>query len=86
MNFDSDKFRNLLEEQHDWPCEYTFKFIVPADQVGLLLSFLDNGKNSQKPSKNGKYISVTSVVNLSGPDAVIDVYRQVSTIKGVLSL
>ena len=85
----SDSFKELkekLDNHHNWPENYTFKFVVPKDQINELLNVLPDGKRSQKESKTGKYISVTLVINAKHSDEVIDVYKQATKIKNLISL
>ena len=44
----SDSFQELktkLDNHHDWPEDYTFKFVVPKDQIDELLAVLPEGKH-----------------------------------------
>ncbi|ATH08621.1 DUF493 domain-containing protein [Halobacteriovorax marinus] len=81
-----EKFKALLDDQYTWPAPYLFKFIVPSTELKNLEEMVEGNKLSEKPSKNGKYTSVsfTSVCNSS--DEVIQMYQKVSTIPGILSL
>ena len=85
----SDSFKELkekLDNHHNWPENYTFKFVVPKDQVNELLDVLPEGKTLQKESKTGKYISVTLVIKAKHSDEVVDVYRKATKIKNLISL
>ena len=35
--------KSLLEDQHDFPCTYTFKFVVPADKIETLENLVKEG-------------------------------------------
>ena len=39
-----------------------------------------------KPSKNGKYTSLTVLVKMKDPEEIIEKYKQVSKVEGVISL
>ncbi|NER11923.1 DUF493 family protein [Leptobacterium flavescens] len=73
-----------------WPSDYLFKFIVPTKTDGTkqIEKIFDNtGAVIQtKQSSNGKYTSLSITVNLKDPDAVIEKYKEVSKIEGVISL
>ncbi len=81
-----DKFKELLDDQYTWPAPYLFKFIVPATQLADLENLISKYVMTQKPSKNGKYISVTINVFCQSSDEVIDFYQKVSVIPGIMSL
>ena len=85
----SDSFKDLkekLDNHHNWPENYTFKFIVPKEQILELTSILPKGKFSQRESKTGKYISVSLVLKINHSDEVIDVYKKATKIKNLISL
>lgn len=85
----SDKFeklRSLLESEHTWPGDYTFKFIVPTDKVSFLINIFQNADVSTKASKKGSYMSVTVVKKMKNADEVIKVYESVQVIEGILTL
>lgn len=83
-------FKQKLEEEHKFPCNYMFKFIVPADEekIALLEAIFDksNATISNRESKNGKYTSMTIIVNVHDANDVIIYYRQVAKIEGVVML
>lgn len=83
---DKEKFKNLLDEQHTWPCEYTFKFIVPIDKEPELEKVLEGHNISKKNSTKGNYLSVTSKKVMDSSSEVMDTYDNASQIKGVISL
>ena len=41
---------------------------------------------NKKPSKTGKYNSITVMVNMKNADAVIEKYKEVALVEGVISL
>lgn len=82
----NQKFRDLLEENYQWPDYYEFKFIVKVDDKGLILEMLEGHHITETPSKNGNYISITARKLIRCTDEVIEVYEVISTIKGVISL
>ncbi|OEU67518.1 MAG: hypothetical protein BA863_04550 [Desulfovibrio sp. S3730MH75] len=81
-----ESFRSTLEEHHEWPCEYTFKFIVPSKSLGELKSLLDNIAHSEKESKTGKYTSVTATATADSANFVMNIYHKAATIEGCISL
>jgi len=83
---DEEKFKALLEDQHEFPTAYTFKFIVEKDYVGQIEALFDADEVTLKPSKGGKYMSITAKPTMQTSDEVLMVYRKAYEIKGVISL
>lgn len=79
-----------LEENHNFPEDYLFKFIFPNDNLKLteLYQIFDRIKYtiSTRESKNGKYISASMLAFVLDADQVIELYKKVSAIEGVIML
>ena len=76
-------------ELQEWPDVYMFKFIVPAinKQIALVESkFTDDAVLYQKESSNGKYISITIKEVMLNPESVIDKYKEMKGIEGLMAL
>jgi len=93
MSKESDFYKKLkqsLLETTEFPTKYLFKFIVPSDEEKLkkIESIFDNmgAVIDLKPSKNGKYTSISILVIMKDPDMVISKYQEVSHVEGVISL
>ena len=73
-----------------WPAEYLYKFIVPTseEKIALVEKAFDNmgAVITTNKSKNGNYSSVSINVVMPSADAIIDKYKEVSTIEGIISL
>lgn len=90
----TEAFYTRLKEQlagdTKWPAPYMYKFIVPGDaQKVAQIETIFNGTNAQISTRNsskGTYTSVSIKVIMSSPDAVIEKYKQVSEVEGVISL
>jgi hypothetical protein len=82
---DWEKFRSLLETEHIWPSEFTFKFIVPVDKLDEILSHIQDGRVVTRESSGGRYISVTIYKVMTHHDEVIEIYKRVAVIEGILS-
>ncbi|WP_273274440.1 DUF493 family protein [Maribacter polysiphoniae] len=84
------RLRTQLEESTQWPSLYLYKFIVLTDEdkINQIHSIFNNlgAVIDSKLSKNGKYTSLSIQVNLENPDAVIEKYKKVGVIEGVISL
>lgn len=83
---DINKFKDLLDEQNNWPEYYTFKFVIITEVKANLLAVLSDLKITEKLSKNGKYTSVSARLYASNADEVIKIYAAVKKVDGVLSL
>ena len=79
-----------LEDTSTWPSDYLYKFIVPTagDKIKRIQDIFDNmgAVIESKQSKKGTYTSVSITVNLKNAAAVIEKYRQVGEVEGVISL
>lgn len=84
------KLKLQLEDTSTWPADYLYKFIVPTvgDKITQIEKIFDNtgAVIETKQSKKGKYTSLSITVNLKSADAVIEKYKQVGTVEGVISL
>jgi putative lipoic acid-binding regulatory protein len=81
-----DSFREKLDQHYAWPCLYIFKFIVPAGKEDEVKKLFPNHNTSEKPSKNGNYVSVTVQMMMPSSDSVIKVYVDASAIDGLIAL
>lgn len=85
-----DKLKMRLEETTSWPSSYLYKFIIPSDKekINKIEIIFDNtgAEIKTKKSSNGKYTSISILVNMKNADAVIEKYIEVGKIDGVISL
>lgn len=85
-----EKLKKSLVETTSFPAEYMFKFIIPTsqDKFKKIESIFDNigAVINSKPSKTGKYNSLTILVKMESADDIIVKYIEVSKIDGVISL
>ncbi len=89
-----EEFYNRLQEQlresTTWPSDYLYKFIVESDpeKIARIHEIFNNtgAVIELKQSKKGKYTSVSVTVNLKNPEAVIEKYKEVGKVEGVISL
>lgn len=90
----SEEFYKRLKEEllntSQWPADYLYKFIVPTDpdKIADITRIFDNtgAVIESKKSRKGKYTSLSITVNLLDPDAVIEKYKEVGKVEGVISL
>lgn len=82
--------KEKLEQQHNFPEEYLFKFIITSDseKITEILKIFDNLKYtlSNRESSNGKYTSVSINCFVLDADHVINIYKNVGKIEGVIVL
>jgi putative lipoic acid-binding regulatory protein len=86
---DYTKLRNLLNEENNWPTVYIFKFIIPADnhKIALVQSkFSDDAIILHKESSTGKYFSITIKEVMLNADTIIDKYKEMEGIDGLMAL
>jgi len=96
MNDDKkeDAFYERLKEQLAgdtvWPAEYLYKFIVPSDleKIAEINAAFDGmeAKIKTRDSSKGTYTSISVRVMMDSPETVIEKYREVSKVEGVISL
>ena len=84
------RLRQQLAESTTWPSDYLYKFIIESDpgKIAQIHKIFDNtgAVIESKQSKKGKYTSVSITVNLKSPDEVIEKYKAVGKVEGVISL
>jgi putative lipoic acid-binding regulatory protein len=84
------KLKLQLADTSSWPSKYLFKFIVPSQggQVAQIEDMFNNMGSviTTKESSKGTYTSVSVLVMMKSPDAVIKKYKEVGQVEGVISL
>ncbi|WP_420572809.1 DUF493 family protein [Kordia sp.] len=84
------KLKTQLEDTTQFPTLYMYKFIVPSDEskIKQVHQIFDNlgAVIDTKQSSKGTYTSVTITVNMKSADAVIEKYKEVSVVEGIISL
>ncbi len=84
------RLKDQLEDTATWPSDYLYKFIVPTaeDKIKQIQDIFDNtgAVIESKQSKKGTYTSISITVNFKNAAAVIEKYRQVGEVEGVISL
>lgn len=90
----TDVFYERLKEQlagdTDWPAEYLYKFIVPSvlEKIAEIEAVFDgtDARIKTRDSSKGTYTSISVKVMMDSPETVIEKYREVSKVEGVISL
>ncbi len=86
MSWDERAFKEKLENNHDFPGEYIFKFIVKPEHQKQVESLVEGAEIKLKPSSGNKYVSVTMNKKMNSSQEVIDVYNQAYKIEGIIAL
>jgi len=81
-----EEFVRMLDQEHNWPTWYLFKFIVPRGKEDSVVALFPEGKATVKSSSKGNYRSVTSKIMMSSAHEVLDIYEKARQIEGVLAL
>jgi putative lipoic acid-binding regulatory protein len=85
-----NKLKHQLEETTSFTAEYMYKFIVPSNENQLeeVQEIFNNvgAVIKTKKSKTGKYNSLSIVLKVESANKVIEYYRKVEKIKGIISL
>ncbi|MAD59482.1 MAG: DUF493 domain-containing protein [Flammeovirgaceae bacterium] len=79
-------FKNTLEEEYDFPAEYSFKFIIKSESISKVLGLLPDSDYSKRESKNRKYTSVTISKIMKNADEILYIYEKASKIDDIISL
>ncbi len=81
-------FKEKLESVQTFPGVYAFKFVIPGDEAKLdeIKAVLPDDELLKQASKTGKYVSITVKKWMLTADAVIDIYKKVGAIEGVMML
>lgn len=86
MSWNINAFIEKLENNHDFPGQYTFKFIVKPEQRGKVEQLVPNAKVAVKPSSGNKYVSVTLNAMMVSSKDVVEVYKEAQKIEGIIAL
>ena len=85
-----DKLKLSLDNSTTFPAKYLFKFIVrigEVDEKVLTDLFLATDATfSRKESSKNTFVSLSVLVTMDSPSAIVAIYKQVKTIKGVITL
>lgn len=84
-----NRMRKALDQVHEWPSVYMFKFIFEPDQDRLdklLALFPPEAEVLRKYSKGGKYLSLTVREVMMSADEVVNRYDRVAGVEGVIAL
>jgi hypothetical protein len=87
--FASEELRllDLLDQSHQWPSLYSFKFIVPATRGRELRDLIPEAERvEERASSGGKYTAYTFHCPMGSGREVLSIYSRVKSISGLVSL
>ncbi|MGZ3651336.1 MAG: DUF493 domain-containing protein [Bdellovibrionota bacterium] len=77
----------ILNQGHDWPTLFAFKFIVPNEQTEALKALVPEADRVEvRPSSGGKYMAFTFHVAMGSAKEVLALYARVRGVPGLISL
>ncbi len=79
-------FQEKLDQHYVWPTLYIFKFIVPKNKEQELKDLFPLHTAAEKESKKGNYASITFQMMMPSSDAVIEVYKKIAAVEGIIAL
>lgn len=79
-------FKQLLDDNNEWPVVYLFKFIVPKDGMDALKQVFEDHEIDIKASTKGNYLSLTTRIHVESSDDVVAIYRAAGEVEGVIAL
>ncbi len=86
MDEKTTQFKQALDDHHQWPCPYVYKFILPTENLQQLTALFPDDEVKTRESKTGKYTSVTMISTMCSSDEVMAVYQKAATVPGLMSL
>lgn len=90
MSKELERVKKVLDEQHEWPTVFMFKFVVPNNNEKVArVEGLFNSATAEirtKTSSKGNYISLTIREVMTSADNVLAVYKEAKGIDGLIAL
>ncbi len=90
MAQDIDRLKKILDDQHEWPSVFMFKFVIPSENEKIArVEAMFNTRTAeirQKTSSKGNYTSITIREVMVSADAVLEKYAEANEIEGLIAL
>ncbi len=84
---EEQRLMQILDDTHDWPSIYSFKFIVPSEKAKELENLIVEASQVEtRPSSSGKFLAYTFHCPMGSGREVLEIYARVKSIDGLLSL
>ena len=81
-----EHFREKLDQEHQWPTIYMFKFVVPkASEAAVRELFRDEALQT-RDSRKGNFVAFTMKKMIYSSDEVVAIYEEASKITGLIAL
>jgi len=84
------RLEESLKNDTTWPAAYLYKFIVPTspEKIAEIKTIFNDASAeiTSRDSSKGTYTSISINVRMKSPKAVIEKYKKVSKVEGVISL
>jgi len=84
------RLRDELTKTTTWPNKYMYKFIIPNDEtkaVQVKTRFKGQDINYKENfSRTGKYLSISIIAIEKSPESIINRYKSMEDIEGLMSL
>ncbi len=81
-----ESFQETLDAFYDWPCTFTFKFIVSRNDFQAILDLFADDAVRTRHSSRGRYVALTVERQVRSSREVVAVYRQAWVIDSVMPL
>ena len=79
-------FKERLDSYYQWPTVFPFKFIVPIEQYYQVVELLDDSNIKKRYSAQRRFVSFTSEKKVLSSEDVINVYKIMGKIPGIITL
>jgi transposase len=83
------RLKEELNKNHEWPTKYMYKFIVPNDEQKIeevKKRFDKKYQFRQSFSRNAKYASLTFITEEENPESIINRYKRMEDIEGLIAI
>lgn len=79
-------FKEKLDQEHQWPTVYMFKFVVPVAKEQEVEGTFPEEPWQKRHSKEGNYVAFTLKKMINNSDEVVEIYKQARGIEGLIAL
>ena len=88
MSSGKDQYANLRSflEKMTWPSVYAFKFIGKEEDIRCIQYLFESADISLRHTPKKKYVGFTAKMMMLDAESVINIYKDVSHVKGIISL
>ena len=69
-----------------WPSVYAFKFIGKEEDIRRIQYLFESADTSFRHTPKKKYVGFTAKMMMLDAESIINIYKDVSKVKGIISL